>query len=238
MPLTQADVHVLAPTGAVRAAINAGNAVLVQQDAATGAVSGIAVDLAHAFAAHLGVPLEMTVFGAARDSVAAVKSGAVDFGFFAVQPERAVDIAFSAPYIAIEGTYLVRADSPVQAIADVDQTGCAVVVGRGSAYDLFLSRTLEHASLLRAPTSQDVVATFLRENAPVAAGVRQQLERDAAQHAGLRLLPGHFMLIEQAMGVARSRGDGAAKVLTDFVATALQSGQIAAILARHAAAAR
>lgn len=238
MSLTQEERQLLAPAGKVRAAINAGNAVLVQRDAATGAVGGIAVDLAQAFAKHLGVPLAMTVFNAARESVAAVKNGSVDFGFFAVQPERAVDIAFSAPYIAIEGAYLVRADSPLQAVGDVDREGFRVVVGRGSAYDLYLGRTLQHAQLLHAPTSQEVVATFLREGAPVAAGVRQQLQRDAAQHAGLRLLPGHFMLIEQAMGVARTRGERAARVLADFVAAAVQSGEVAAIIARHAAAVR
>lgn len=238
MPLTQEDVQLLAPEGTVRAAINVGNAVLVQRDAASGAVSGIAVDLAHAFAKHLGVPLAMQIFDAARGSVAAVKSGAVDFGFFAVQPERAVDIAFSTPYIAIEGTYLVRDDSSVHAIAEVDRAGQTVVVGRGSAYDLYLSRTLQHATLLRAATSQVVVETFLKENAPVAAGVRQQLQQDAARHPGLRVLPGHFMLIEQAMGVARTRGDRAGQVLAEFVDGAIKSGLVAEIISRHEAAVR
>ncbi len=129
-----------------------------------------------------------------------------DVGFFAIDPKRGATIAFTAPYVLIEGCYLVRADSPIATNAKVDQSGVRVVLGKGSAYDLYLSRELRHAEIVRAPTSPTVVRTFLEQGAEVAAGVRQQLESDAAGKDGLRLLGERFMVIRQAMGVPRSRG--------------------------------
>ena len=141
--------------------------------------------------------------------------------------------AFSAAYVLIEGAYLVRQASALTDNTQVDRAGAKVMVGRGSAYDLFLTRELKAAQILRAPTSPAVVDTFLAENADVAAGVRQQLEADAARLPGLRLLPGRFMVIEQAMGVQANRGDAAQKLLHAFVERAKASGFVARSLQRH-----
>ena len=78
--------------------------------------------------------------------------------------------------------------------------GRTVVVGKGSAYDLYLTRELRHATIVHALTSPTVVDTFVERNADVAAGVKQQLEADAQRIGACRLLPGRFMVIEQAMG--------------------------------------
>jgi polar amino acid transport system substrate-binding protein len=131
-----------------------------------------------------------------------------DIGFFAIDPLRGADIAFTAPYVLIEGCYLVREGSPLRANDEVDREGHTVVVGKGSAYDLYLTRQLNSARIERSPTSPTVVDTFmaLGDQADVAAGVKQQLEADAARLGGLRLLPGRFMVIRQAMGVPKSRG--------------------------------
>ena len=162
-----------------------------------------------------------------------MRSGAADVGFFAVDPVRGEGIRFSAPYVLIEGAYLVRADSPLTANEQVDGAGTRVVVGRGSAYDLYLSRALKRAELIRVETSPTVVDEFLARHADVAAGVKQQLEADARRVGGVRLLPGRFMVIEQAMGVPASRGDAAAAVLARFVERAKASGFVAAALERH-----
>ena len=106
----------------------------------------------------------------------------------------------------IEGFYLVRDASPIRTNADVDQPDNRVTVGKGSAYDLFLTRELKAAQIVRAPTSQAVVQTFVEQQLEVAAGVKQQLEADAAKTPGLRLLDERFMVIRQAMGVP-SRGE-------------------------------
>jgi polar amino acid transport system substrate-binding protein len=181
----------------------------------------------------LGAPAELLVFDTAAQSVAAVTDEVADIGFFAVDPLRAAGIAFTAPYVLIEGAYLVREDSPRHDNAQVDQAGCSVVVGKGSAYDLYLSRELRHATIVRAPSSPAVVDTFLAERADVAAGVKQQLQADSRRLGGLRLLPGRFMVIEQAMGLPKGRGPDATAALAGFVEEMKATGFVADALARH-----
>ena len=222
-----------APTGRLRASINLGNPVLARRDGATTPAYGVSVDLAAALGERLGVPVEMLVVDSAARSVETVKAGRADIGFFAIDPLRSDGIRFTAPYLLIEGAYLVREASPLRDNAEVDRPGVRVMVGRGSAYDLHLSRALRAAQLLRAPTSPVVVDTFLAENADVAAGVRQQLEADARRLRGLRLLPGRFMVIEQAMGVQAGRGAAVERELAAFVEWAKSSGFVARALERH-----
>jgi polar amino acid transport system substrate-binding protein len=222
----------LAPTGKLRACINLGNPILATRDSATSSPRGVSVDLARAFAAKLGVEVELVVVEAAGKSVETVKSGQADIGFFAIDPLRSEGIRFTAPYVLIEGAYLVRQGSPLADNSQVDRTGTRVMVGTGSAYDLYLTRTLKSAQLMRSPTSPKVVDSFLNDGADVAAGVRQQLEADALRLGGLRLLPGRFMVIEQAMGLPADRGEAAQNALRDFVEWAKASGFVRRALAR------
>ena len=228
-----AVVSSLAPSGRLRACINLGNPVLAHRDAATGQVAGVSVDLARALAEQLGVAVELLVVDAAGKAVEIVKSGQADIGFFAIDPMRSDGLAFTAPYVLIEGAYLVRRDSALTANAQVDRPGTRVMVGKGSVYDLYLTRELKAAQMLRSPTSPTVVDRFLAENADVAAGVKQQLQADAARLGGLRLLPGRFMVIEQAMGLQAGRGQAAETLLRAFVERAKASGFVAQSLARH-----
>ncbi|MDP3085483.1 MAG: transporter substrate-binding domain-containing protein [Rubrivivax sp.] len=232
-PAPAAVVKAFAPTGKLRASINLGNPILAHRAAGATAPTGVSVDLAKALAERLGVELEMVVFDAAAKSVDAVKAGQADIGFFAIDPLRGEGIAFSAAYVHIEGAYLVRQASALTDNGQVDRAGTKVMVGRGSAYDLYLGRNLKAAQILRAPTSPTVVERFLAENADVAAGVRQQLEADAARLGGLRLLPGRFMVIEQAMGVQAGRGAAAEQLLREFVEQAKASGFVGQALQRH-----
>ena len=221
-----------APTGALRASINLGNPILAARGP-DGQAAGVSVDLARGLAAQLGVPLQLVVFDAAAKSVDAVKTGQADIGFFAVDPLRSDGIRFSAPYVLIEGAYLVKQASLLTDNAQVDRAGTTVMVGKGSAYDLYLSRELKAAQIVRAPTSPAVVDAFLSENASVAAGVKQQLQADAQRLGGLRLLPGRFMVIEQAMGVQAGRGNAVEATLRAYVERAKASGFVAAALHRH-----
>ncbi|TSE23555.1 lysine-arginine-ornithine-binding periplasmic protein [Tepidimonas sediminis] len=225
-------MHELAPTGTLRATINLGNALLARRGA-DGSPAGVSVDLAQALAQRLGVPLALVVVETAAAAVAAVREGRADVGFFAIDPLRSEGLAFTAPYLLIEGSYLVRADSPLRHNDEVDRPGTRVVVGHGSAYDLFLSRTLRHATIERAPSTPEVVPQFLASGADVAAGIRQALQADAERRGGLRLLPGRFMVIEQAMGCRAAYGEAAHAALAAFVEEAKRSGQVAALLARH-----
>lgn len=225
-------VQAFTPSGRLRASINLGNPILAGRDA-DGQAKGVSVDLARAFAERLGVALDLVVFDTAGQSVEAVKAEQADIGFFAIDPLRGEGIRFTAPYVLIEGCYLVRADSPLQDKAEVDAAGRSVVVGKGSAYDLFLTRELKAATILRAPSSPAVVQSFLDENADVAAGVKQQLEADAARLGGLRLLPGCFMVIQQAMGLPAGRGAAAQAALAAFVEEMKAGGFVAEALRRH-----
>jgi polar amino acid transport system substrate-binding protein len=226
-------VSTFTPTGKLRASINLGNPILANKDPATGQPVGVSIDLARAFAERLGVGIELVVFDSAGKSVDAVKAEQADSGFFAIDPLRGEGIRFTAAYVLIEGSYLVRQDSPLKDNAEVDKAGRTIMVGKGSAYDLYLTRELKAATIMRSPTSPTVVQTFLAENAEVAAGVKQQLEADAAKTPGLRLLPGRFMVIQQAMGTPTSRGAEAAAVLSAFVEEMKASGFVADSLKRN-----
>ena len=233
MNIDSAIVKAFAPYGVLRASINLGNPILARTSEATGAPGGVSVDLARAFAQRLGVELELVVFDAAGKSVDAVVREQADIGFFAIDPARGEHIAFTAAYLLIEGSYLVRDTSSIRHNDEVDRAGHRVTVGRGSAYDLYLTRELQHARIVRAATSPAVVQTFQDQDLEVAAGVKQQLEADSREHPGLRLLPGRFMVIRQAMGTPRSRGEGAALTLRTFVEDMKATGLVAASLLRH-----
>ncbi len=224
-------VKSLAPTGKLRAAINLGNPVLAQRDPATGAPRGVSVDLARALGQRLMVPVELVTFDAAGKVFDALQAGSWDVAFLAIEPERAAEIAFSAPYVVIEGTYLVPVDSPLRVIGDVDRDGVRIAVGNKSAYDLFLTRTLKHAQLVRAPTSPAAIEIFVTEHLDAAAGVKQPLVQFAQTHPNVRVMDDRFMAIQQAMGTPREREAGA-RYLRQFVEEAKASGFVAAGLQR------
>ena len=221
------------PAGKLRASINLGNPVLAKRDPGSGAPVGVSIDLADNFAKQLGVEIEFVLFDSAGKSVEAVTREQADIGFFAVDPFRGQGIAFTAPYVLIEGCYLVRQDSNIQSNEEVDCPEHRVVVGKGSAYDLFLTRELRHARIVRATTSPAVVETFVEQKIDVAAGVKQQLEAGAQRFTGLRLLPGRFMVIQQAMGLPKGRGVEAAAILGKYVEEMKASGFVAEALSRH-----
>src|SRR5471032_103396 len=167
----------LAPTGKLRAAINLGNSVLAQTDAATGKPKGITPDLANELGKRLGVPVELVTFNAAGKVFEAVKTNAWDIAFVAIEPVRAAEIEFSAPYVIIEGTYMVPKDSPLKVIADVDRAGVHIAVGVGSAYDLYLTRTIKNATIVRAAAGggRAMIELFVNDKLEATAGVKQPL---------------------------------------------------------------
>jgi len=222
-----------APTGVLRASINLGNPILAGRDATTGEPVGVSVDLARALAQRLGVDLELKVFEKAAASVEAVRAEQADIGFFAIDPARSEGLQFTAPYVLIEGSYLVPAASALQANDAVDREGIRVAVGSGSAYDLFLTRELKSAQIVRVAGAKGLMEALRASQVEVAAGIRQVLEAEAATDAGLRMLPGRFMVIQQAMGTPASRGPETGQALSAFVEEMKASGFVAQALARH-----
>lgn len=233
MILTPEIRHAFTPTGKLRAAINLGNPILANQSAVSNMPHGVSIDLANNFAKRLGADIELVVFDAAGKSVEAVKAEQADIGYFAIDPLRGEGISFTAPYVLIEGSYLVPQDSDIQSNDEVDREGIRVTVGKGSAYDLYLTRELKKAEIVRASTSPTVVDVFVEQKLEVAAGVKQQLESDLARFIGHRLLPGRFMVIQQAMGTPKLRGVEAAQYLATYVEEMKASGFVADALQRH-----
>lgn len=221
----------LAPGGRLRAAINFGNPVLAQKDPGTGGPRGVSVDLAQALGERLGLPVDLVTFEAAGKVFEALKTGAWDLAFLAIDPVRAAEIAFTAPYVVIEGTYLVRAAASFRSVDELDREGVRIAVGRGAAYDLFLTRTLKQAEIVRADTSAAAINLFLAGGLDAAAGVRQPLSAAARAQPGLRVLDGRFTAIEQAMGLPRARAAGLPFVQA-FIEEMKASGFVAAALAR------
>ena len=216
----------LAPTGKLRASINLGNIVLAQ--GTPDAPRGITVDLSRELARRLGVPVEFTCFDAAGKAFDAFKAGGLDIIFLAIEPVRADEIAFSEPYVLIEGVYMVRKDSPIKSNDEIDRAGVRIGVNLKSAYDLFLSRTLKAATLVRG---DDGIAVFAKDGLDAAAGVKQPMAIYANSHPEVRLLDGRFMEIRQAMGMARGRETGAT-YLRAFVEEMKASGFVADALKR------
>jgi polar amino acid transport system substrate-binding protein len=223
-------VGALAPAGRLRAAINFGNGVLAQKDPATGEPRGISVDLARELGRRLGVPVELVIFDAAGKVFDALAARAWDIAFLAIDPVRAAGVDFTAPYVVIEGTYLVPAASPLRSVADVDRDGVRVAVARGSAYDLYLARALKHAVLVREASGAEALAMFLRDGIEAAAGVKQAIVAFARAHPELRVIDGRIMSIEQAMATPKGRAAGAG-YLRQFIEEMKASGFVARALA-------
>ena len=223
-------VQELAPTGRLRAAINLGNPVLAQPGPDGEPPRGVSAELARELARRLGTAIDYVIFEAAGRVVEALQQGRWDVAFLAVDPVRAAGIAFTAPYVVIEGVYLVPADSPLKTIADVDRDGVRLAVAEGSAYDLHLSRAIRHATLVRQPSGPEALEMFVRDGLEAAAGVRQPIAAFAADHPATRIIPERFMAIEQAMGTVRGREAGVVWLRT-FVEEMKASGFVARALA-------
>jgi polar amino acid transport system substrate-binding protein len=225
-----------APTGTLRVGINLGNPVLAGSiDKSEPQPKGITIDIAKEIGKQAKIPVELISYQSAGATVEALKANQIDLIFVAIDPVRGADISYTSPYIQIEGAYMVQASSPLKRNEEVDMTGNEIVVGKGSAYDLYLTREIKSATLLRSANSQSVVDDFMNGKGNVAAGVKQQLESDAKRYSNLRLLPGRFMVINQAIGIPKARPevDKTNAYLAGIIAELKTSGFIAQAMKRH-----
>jgi polar amino acid transport system substrate-binding protein len=221
----------LAPSGKLRLGINYGNAVLATRDGASGELRGVAVDLARELGRSCELPVELVAFESAGKMTSALKSGAWDAAFLAVELGRADEIAFTAPYLLIEGTYLIPPGSLIHSIDDVDRAGVRVGVSTGSAYELFLSRNLQQAQMVKAENPNTTFDLLINGKVDIVAGVRQALIAHATKLPGSRVFDDRFMAIEQAMGMPHGRAAGL-RVLREFIEDVKASGFVAQALER------
>lgn len=221
----------LAPMGKLRVGINFGNALLTKKDS-SGAQGGIAVDLARELARRAGVPLEIVAYDSAGKMAEGAKAAAWDAAFLAADPDRANEIAFTAPYLEIDTTYLVPAGSSIRSLADVDRAGVRIAVSDKSAYDLFLTRTLKRAQLVRAPSVPASVDLFFTAKLDALAGLKPLLVEAAGRQPGARVLDGRFTVVGQAVGTPKGR-DAAARYLREFVEDIKASGFVAKTIEKN-----
>jgi polar amino acid transport system substrate-binding protein len=213
----------LASTGKLRVGINYGNPVLANRDQASGALRGVAVDLARELGRRGDLPVELVGFDAAGKMFEAARAGAWDVAFLAIDPGRASEVDFTAAYILIEGTYLVPAGSKFQTNEDIDRAGVRIGVSANSAYDLFLSRNIKNAQLVRGSGPESAFELILDGKVDVVAGVRQSLLANSVKMPGSRIFATRFMAIEQALGIPKGH-DAAAKYLREFIEDVKASG--------------
>ena len=222
----------LAPNGILRVGVNLGNFLLVRKDPATGALSGIVPDLAQELGGRLGAQVTLVPFAGAGETADGAKSGAWDVAFLGAEPQRAEQIAFTPAYLEIPATYLVPAGSGLKSLADVDRAGVRIAVSARSAYDLYLSRSLKHAQLVRAEGIQASYDLFVAQKLDVLAGLLPRLTSDVTKLPGARILEGKFTAVQQAVGTPKARSEGAAW-LREFVADIKATGLVAQLIARH-----
>jgi len=217
----------------VRFAINLGNAVLAKT-LPDGTPGGITVEIAHKIAAALGSQARFVPYSTAGKVVDDAQNNRWDIAFLAVDPKREEVLRFTQPYIQIQGTVLVKAESSWQSVDQMDQSGVVINVGKGAAYDLHLTRQLQHATLNRLDSSQAAIDAFLRGEGNMAAGIRQPLTRTAREQAGYRVLPDNFGTINQAICVTRQQPSRHGK-LVELLTQWQQDGSLKSIIDRHLA---
>jgi polar amino acid transport system substrate-binding protein len=222
----------LAPTGVLRTGINMSNFLLVTGKTASGDPQGVAPDMAAEIARRLGVPVKYVQFERPSKLADAAGTNTWDIGLIGAEPQRAEKITFTDAYCEIEATYLVQANSPFAAVADVDRAGVRIAVRRGAAYDLWLDRNIKHATMVRSDSAEGPFDQFVADKLEALAGLRPGLLEDVKKVPGSKILPGNFMTVQQAIGTAKPNAAGAA-FLRDFVADAKKSGLVTKLIEKH-----
>ena len=222
----------LAPSGTLHVGINFSNILLTARDPVTRAPSGVALDLAHELGKRLGVPVEIVSYESAGALAESAASGAWQVGFLGIEPKRANEIDFTAAYVEIESTYLVPPGSPLKSIAEVDRKGIRIAVSAKAAYDLYLTRTLQHATLTRATGADAVFKMFVADKMDALAGLRPQLELNHEKLPGSRILEGRFTAVQQAAGTPKGHAVGA-RYLAEFIEDVKASGLVARTIAKN-----
>ena len=230
--MSEAIAAELAPTGVLRAAINMANFLLVTGRTANGDPEGVAPDMARVIADKLGVKVHYVLFERPNALADAAGSNVWDIGLIGAEPARAAKIAFTTAYVEIEATYLVPPGSPLQSLADVDRAGILIGVTAGSAYDLWLERNIQNATLVRSNPQRSAWQQFTEDRLDAYAGLRPGLLSDLAKLPGSHILAGQFTAVQQAIGTSKANLAGAA-FLQNFVENAKASGMVASLIEKH-----
>ena len=221
----------LAPTGTLRVGVNMGNFLLTRKEP-NGESAGIVFDLGRELARRLGVAVQFVEYENPGKLADAAKAGVWDVGFLGAEPQRAQEIDFTPAYVEIESTYLVPPGSPIQKIEEVDRKGVRIAISERSAYDLYLTRTLKHAELVRERGGDAAFKRFVDDKLDALASLRPRLIGDQAKLHGSRILAGNFTSVQQASGTPKGRAQGF-RYLREFIEEVKASGLIARLIEKN-----
>ncbi len=230
--MTQDALSELTVSNTLRVGINLGNTLLVTGTSPTGQPEGVAPDIAAAIAERLGVEVSYVTFATPGEVADAVERDDWDIGLIAAEPKRAEKIAFCDAYVEIDATYLVPENSPLQSIEDVDQPGVRIAVSARAAYDLYLTRTLEHAELHRSTGLLGAFELFVTEKLDALAGLAPALKKNAQNLPGSRVLGGRYTSVRQAVGT-KPKNVALKAFAEQFIAEAKESGLVAELIEKH-----
>lgn len=222
----------LAPTGRLRAGMNLGNTLFTTKDATSGELRGVSVDLMRELASRLGVQVDFVVHATPGEVADAAGAGTWDVALLAIEPARAQTIAFSPPLTEIEGAYVVHKASPLRAVGEVDASGVRIAAPDKAGYELYLTRTLRNATLVRTKNLDGSIAAFNEGHIDAVAGLKPALLDSMAKLPDGRMLEGKFITINHGLGTPRER-TAAAEYLKAFVADVTASGFVARSIERH-----
>jgi polar amino acid transport system substrate-binding protein len=232
-PVSEAARQALAPTGKLRAGMNWGNTLFTQKDAPTGEPRGVSVDIMRELASRLGVPLELVMHATPGEVADAVDKNTWDVAILAIEQARAQTIDFSPPISEIEATYVVHKDSPLKSVAQVDAAGVRIAAPNKAGYELYLTRTLMSATLVRTKNFAESISVFNARGADAVAALKPNLLESMAKMPGGRMLEGKFMTVNHGLGTPRARGVAGAAYLKAFVEDMNASGFIARSIEQH-----
>ena len=233
--MTDAARSELTEPSVLRVAINMGNMLLVTGQEDDGMPSGTAPEMATRLARKLGVDVRLIPFPFPGEIADAMPSDSWDVALIAIEPKRAEQIAFSNPYVEIEATYIVPEDSPIQTVEEVDQPGIRIAVANRAAYDLYLTRTLQNATLHRAVGLQGAHDLYVSDKLDALAGLKPALKRNIEDVPGSRMLPGRYTSVRQAIGT-KPENTSLQAFIEDFVQDSIQSGLVGSLLDKYGVA--
>lgn len=225
----------MTPTGTLRAVFLGTNPVQGRVDPKTGEVTGPVADLTKELARRLGVPHKMIPAADARAVIEHLKSGTADIGFLAYEEARAKEVDFAGGFALMFNSFVVRANSPLQKVADADRPGVSIGAVRGQSQEIYLSANLKQArvKVLETMPPQAELQRLLVGGELDVFGMNAQRADDAvtASRAELRALSGSFFEVEQSFVVKKGEKDKA-EALNRFVNELRGSGFIKASLDR------
>src|SRR5438128_1874957 len=222
---TDQRVSDLVRAGKVRVGVGVVAPHWAVKDAATGELRGLAIDLARAFAARLGLVLVPVVYPSPPSILEGLKSDAWDVGFLAIDPSRAAAVDFSHPYLQIDATYLVPGGSSIRTVSDADQSGVRIAVTRKSVEEIVLSRMLKRAELRAVETISAGLELVRAGNADVLAAPRPALLQSSARIPDSRVLEDRFHAAFAVMAVPKGLAARLAYI-NEFIDDAKASGAV------------